>query len=115
MMLVPHMEPKHKGLALRSVLNSSRSLALASSTLFGADLDQDDFFGFIISYRVRVKLSVAMSPLKGSIVAQVPVFVVAGNGCQKSVIIPPQSKICRSADVEATGIFRNRRFLKIIV
>jgi hypothetical protein len=72
---VPTDSKKSDGLAVRKV---GSKICLASSTLFAAESQKlKDVFGFIISYRVRVKLTVSQSPMNGTVDAEVPIFVVA--------------------------------------
>lgn len=98
-MMIPKANIKQDGIAVRSSV-TSKTLVLAASTLFASEADKSDYFGFIISYRVRVKLSVAQSPLKTAVVAQVPVFIVASNAKKSvSIIASPSDKL-----------FRNRRY-----
>ena len=110
-MIIPHAteESKKKDVAVRSIIGSKGSLALASSTLFSGKSSEADFFGFVISYNVRIKLRVAQYPLQSAVVAHVPVFIVAGykNSARHHV---QQSKKFQpsTAAIDSSDSFRNR-------
>lgn len=109
-MLVPHapMGTKQEGLAVRRCVSSNIS-HLAPSTLF-ADPGHSDIFGFIISYRVGVKLKVSHTPLKAIVMAEVPVFIVAKRDSEHFSHQPTGIK---KSSGNSTIIFRNRRYLTI--
>lgn len=108
-MLVPRVPSgsKQEGLAVRRCAGS-HVLQLAPSTLF-AESGRSDIFGFIISYRVRVKLITAQSPLN-VVMADMPVFVVAKRtGDHFSHQLPINEKNQSKSSVT----FRNRRWAAV--
>lgn len=82
--------------------NKNSSLKLAASTLF-AETDSSDIFGFIISYRVRVKLILAHSPLNAAVITDLPVFISTKTAAECNTY--------QSTPVEKCSpiIFRNRK------
>lgn len=113
-MLVPHVPTcsKQEGVAVRRC-SKSGVLHLAPSTLF-VESGRSDIFGFIISYRVRVKLSVSQSPLNAAVVAEVPVFVVAKTTSEFSHQLPAVEKCFLKNSDSSSVSFRNRRFAILI-
>ncbi|KAK4027723.1 hypothetical protein OUZ56_016770 [Daphnia magna] len=107
-MLVPRATTgtKQEGLAVRRCVSSNVS-QLAPSTLF-ADPSHSDIFGFIISYRVHVKLKVSQTPLKATVMAEVPVFIVAKRDSEHFSHQPSGIEKCPG---DSSINFRNRRFL----
>lgn len=83
---------------------------LAPSTLF-VESSPSDIFGFIISYRVRVKLSVAQSPLTARVIAEMPVFVVAKTASEFSHQLSTADQCSNGKEGRSSVAFRNRRFV----
>lgn len=113
-MLVPRVPTgsKQENVAVRRCTKSG-ILQLAPSTLF-VESSRSDIFGFIISYRVRVKLSVAQTPLKAAVVAEMPIFVVAKTVSEFSHQLPSVDKYPKEKTEKAGSSsvsFRNRRFV----
>jgi hypothetical protein len=110
-MLVPRVPSatagsKQVGLAVRRCMRS-KTFQLAPSTLF-AESGHSDIFGFIISYRVRVKLVVSQTPLNSNVMAEVPVFIVAKRDSEHFSHHVPDIEKCTD-DTSGTVTFRNRR------
>lgn len=114
MVLVPQVPtgPQQEGVAVRRCAGS-KSVALASSTLFG-DTDPSKMFGFLVSYRVRAKLVVTQAPLTASVVAQVPVFIVAKKAVDQKRGYDHGTLLDGKACSDSTsGIFRARRYFTL--
>jgi len=66
-----------EGVAVRTQSNTCDRTFLASSTLFVDSETAKDKFGYIVSYRVVIKLNLAASPVMSKIVAKVPIYIMA--------------------------------------
>ena len=112
-MLVPRVPSitvgsKQVGLAVRRCVRS-KNLQLAPSTLF-AESGHSDIFGFIVSYRVRVKVIVSQTPVNSTVMAEVPVFIVAKRDSEQfSHQLPGVEKCPDDSAVTGTVTFRNRK------
>ena len=107
---VPTTPSKHGGVAVRrSTSNKNGPMQLAPSTLF-AESDCSDIFGFIISYRVRVKLLIAQSPLNAAVIADLPVFITTKTptAIENDTYSSPFDEKCPDSE-HSTVTFRNRR------
>lgn len=69
--------PAQDGVAVRKLTSKSVNTMLASSTLYADSENLQDKFGFIISYRVIIKLSLVSSPVLPKVVAKVPIYIMA--------------------------------------
>lgn len=96
---------KKGGVAVRRCV-SSGAVCLAPSTLF-AESGHADVFGFIISYRIRVKLTVAQSPLNANVIAEMPVFIVTKSASDGHA---NHSAVAKNSNCSSGVIFRNRRW-----
>lgn len=99
--------PQQEGVAVRRFAGS-KTVALASSTLFG-DTDPSKVFGFLVSYRVRVKLIVSQAPLAAAVVAQVPVFIVARKAADQTRSYA-NGFLTDSKSSDSDSTFRARRY-----
>lgn len=69
--------PAQDGVAVRKLNTKAVNTLLASSTLYADSENLQEKFGFIISYRVVIKLSLVASPVLPKVVAKVPVYIMA--------------------------------------
>ena len=69
--------PEQDGVAVRKLNSKAVNTLLASSTLYADSDNLQDKFGFIVSYRVVIKLSLVSSPVLPKVVAKVPVYIMA--------------------------------------